>query len=95
LRDGLHTKDTSKNRALLGLLVLVPPLLVALTNPKIFLVALNYAGGFCTVILFGVLPALMAWRRKLCNRLFLAALILISFAILIATLVNELKEGAL
>lgn len=90
LRDGFHVGDTTKNRTLLGLVVLAPPLVIALTNPTIFLTALNYAGGCCALLLFAVLPALMAWKRKISNRAFLLTLIIISFAILIMTLWNEL-----
>jgi tyrosine-specific transport protein len=34
---------------------------MALVYPNMFLAALNYAGAFGAVVLFGILPALMAW----------------------------------
>ncbi|EFB42840.1 MULTISPECIES: amino acid permease [Parachlamydia] len=64
LSDGLSVKNEGKTRAYLCAAVLLSPLPFAVTYPHIFLTALGYAGGFITVILFGVLPALMAWRSR-------------------------------
>lgn len=61
LADGLKIKKTASGKLALCLLVLAPPYLVTVYNPQLFLVALNYAGAFGAVILFGVLPALMVW----------------------------------
>jgi tyrosine-specific transport protein len=89
LRDGVGVKDTQKNRVFMGLLVLAPPLVVALTKPHLFLSALGLAGGFCTVLLFGLLPALMAIQRKVGRRRYAVALGAISIIILISTLFLE------
>lgn len=92
LADGLKMKKKGWNHILLWLLVFVPPTIIALTNPSIFLIALNYAGGFSIAILFGLFPPLMVWvgryKRKYTTtrpligggRVFLALLIL--FAVL-------------
>ena len=64
LSDGLKVKKTSLGKVTLITLALVPPLIFAFFHPTIFLVALNYAGGFGAVILFGILPALMVWRGR-------------------------------
>lgn len=64
LADGLHVKKGPKGRAFLTGLVLVPPFVLALTYPKIFLIALSAAGAFGAVILFGILPALMVWQGR-------------------------------
>lgn len=61
LIDSLHLKQTSAARAMMCFVVLVPPLVISIFNPHLFLKALGYAGGFATVILFGILPALMVW----------------------------------
>lgn len=61
LADGLKIKKVGLWRCLLVLLTLVPPFVFALVYPGIFIKALNYAGGFSAVILFGVMPALMVW----------------------------------
>lgn len=64
LADGLKIKKTAQGKLLLILLVLGPPFLFALIYPTIFLIALNTAGGFGAVILFGIFPALMVWKGR-------------------------------
>lgn len=64
LRDGFHDAGVGLHRLLFVALAVVPPLIFALIYPTVFLLALGYAGGFATVILFGILPALMAWRGR-------------------------------
>lgn len=64
LRDGFHKAGVGLHRLLYVCLAIIPPLVFAIVYPKAFLMALGYAGGFATVILFGVLPALMAWRGR-------------------------------
>lgn len=64
LADGLNVKRTPSGKLLLLSLVLVPPFFFALVYPRIFLLALNYAGGFGAVILFGILPAAMVWSGR-------------------------------
>jgi tyrosine-specific transport protein len=64
LADGLSIKKTPLGKLILIFLVLAPPFICALFYPTIFLMALNYAGGFGAVILFGILPALMVWKGR-------------------------------
>lgn len=64
LADGLSMKKTMQGRAVLCILTVVPPFFFALLYPDIFLSALNYAGAFGAVILFGILPALMVWKGR-------------------------------
>jgi tyrosine-specific transport protein len=64
LADGLRIKKDRVGKLWLCLLVIVPPFVMALIYPKIFLSALNYAGAFGAVILFGILPALMVWSGR-------------------------------
>ncbi|MDR2539943.1 MAG: hypothetical protein LBC45_05070 [Chlamydiales bacterium] len=54
----VHKKHESLN---LCLLAFCPPLLFALCYPQLFFKALNFAGGICAVILYGVLPVIMVW----------------------------------
>jgi len=42
----------------------LPPLLISLIWPDIFLKALNIVGGVGIVILFGILPGILAWRKS-------------------------------
>ncbi len=64
LQDGLRRYVTSPNRFLLVFLVLLPPLIIAQSDPHLFLKALSIAGGTATVILFGIFPALIVWYGR-------------------------------
>lgn len=64
LADGLQVKKDARGKLLLCLLVIGPPFILSLVYPRIFLLALNYAGAFGAVILFGILPALMVWSGR-------------------------------
>jgi tyrosine-specific transport protein len=61
LADGLKMKKKGMKKIFLCLLVFVPPTVIAITYPNLFLVALGYAGGYSCAILFGLFPPLMAW----------------------------------
>ncbi len=58
LADGLGTQRDTKGKCLLALLTLLPPLVVATSYPRIFLIALDYAGGFGCALLLGLVPFL-------------------------------------
>jgi len=58
------TKSFFQNSYTISALVVLPPFIISLINPGIFLQALDFAGGFCAVTLFGILPALMAYKRQ-------------------------------
>jgi tyrosine-specific transport protein len=45
-------------------LVLVPPMLFALVDPDVFFGALDSAGTFGISTLFGLVPAIMAWKQR-------------------------------
>jgi tyrosine-specific transport protein len=64
LADAFKVKGEKHETIPLCLLALVPPLIFAFIYPNLFLNALNFAGGICAVILFGVLPASMAWKNR-------------------------------
>lgn len=66
LADGLHMHKVGVRREVLALLTVGPPFLMAALYPGLFFQALDYAGVFGAVILFGILPACMVWvgRRR-------------------------------
>jgi len=64
LADGLGIRKTRIGKCLLILISLAPPFICAMIFPEIFLIALNYAGAYGAVILFGVMPAMMVWRGR-------------------------------
>jgi len=61
LSDGLKIPKEGVKKIFLWLIVYIPPLIIALVNPSIFLTALNYAGGFGCALLLGLLPVIMVW----------------------------------
>ncbi len=61
LSDGFKIETDRRENPFLCLLVLVPPLILALVCPLLFFKALNFAGGFCAVLLFGIMPAVIVW----------------------------------
>lgn len=88
LADGLGVKKVGMKKFVLCLAVFIPPLIISMTNPGIFLSALGYAGGISCAILFGLFPPLMVWigrykkghtkgRQIPGGRLFLLILILL------------------
>lgn len=63
LMDGLSLTHTEKNKFIVYLLTFLPPLMIVLFYPASFMLALNYAGIWCAVLL-ALLPALMAWSGR-------------------------------
>lgn len=64
LADGLKIKKSSWGKIILFILTFLPPFFFVVTDPRAFLSALDYAGGFGVVILLGLLPALMVWAGR-------------------------------
>lgn len=69
LADGLHIKKTIRGKLLLCLAVVLPPYIFSVLYPKVFIMALSYAGAFGVVILFGILPAAMVWAGRYYKKL--------------------------
>lgn len=64
LADGLKIKQTMYGKMCLIFLIFIPPLLVAIIYPHIFLTMLDYAGGIGCALLLGLLPIIMVWRGR-------------------------------
>lgn len=45
-------------------LVIIPPIVPSILNPNIFLDAMDLAGAFGISVLFGIIPAAMAWKQR-------------------------------
>lgn len=69
LTDAFSLERTAKSRFFITVLALLPPYVFSIIYPRIFLMALDAAGGFGAVILFGVIPALMAWSGRYTKQL--------------------------
>ncbi|OIT27758.1 hypothetical protein A4A49_22324 [Nicotiana attenuata] len=52
------------NRPLPYLLTLVPPLILSQLDPEIFFKALDFAGTYGVLVLFGLVPAAMSWSDR-------------------------------
>lgn len=72
LSDGLKIPKKGGSKLYLYALVYIPPTLVAIFNPNIFIRALSYAGGIGCALILGLMPVLMVWsgryRKKLDSR---------------------------
>ncbi|KAK4753723.1 hypothetical protein SAY87_001827 [Trapa incisa] len=53
-----------QNSPLPYILTLVPPLILSLLDPEIFFKALDFAGTYGVLVLFGILPAAMSWSDR-------------------------------
>lgn len=69
LADGLKVKKVGWRKFALCLAIFVPPTIISLTNPNVFLTALGYAGGVSCAILFGIFPPLMVWIGRYRDKL--------------------------
>lgn len=64
LADGFKIKKTPLGKGIICSLTFGPPIAFAFSNPRAFLVALDYAGTFGVILLLGLMPGLMV----LCGR---------------------------
>ena len=63
LLDLTDTCFNCRNKALIWVLSFLPPLLVAVFYPSIFLTAMNLVGGIGVCVIFGVLPSFLLLRQ--------------------------------
>ncbi len=61
LRDGFKKMPQLQYDPFLYGLTLIPPTLLTLVYPDLFLKALGFAGGFLDMVLFGLLPCMIVW----------------------------------
>lgn len=64
LSDGLKMASHEKEHPVVCFLAVVPPLAITLIDPTLFFQALNFAGGLCAVLLFGLFPTWMILKAK-------------------------------
>lgn len=63
LADGLNLKKQGKSNFIIHILAFLPPLIIVLFIPGIFVKALEYAGLYCIILLI-LFPAFMVWRGR-------------------------------
>jgi tyrosine-specific transport protein len=61
LGDGLSMRRFGFHRFLLCLLTFIPPFVLSIINPSVFVLAIGIAGGFGEAFLNGILPAWLVW----------------------------------
>ncbi len=64
LADGFKIHNTGSGKIKISLLTFLPIFVFMWINPRAFLTALEYAGGFGVMLLLGFLPALMVWKGR-------------------------------
>jgi tyrosine-specific transport protein len=62
MRDLASTNFGTKNKVVVWCMSFIPPLLVGILYPDIFLVAINLVGGVGECIIFGILPGFIVWK---------------------------------
>jgi tyrosine-specific transport protein len=62
--DGLKLKKKGKNKLFIFAFTFLPPLLVTLIYPDVFIEALQYAAVYGGIVLLIFLPTLLAWRER-------------------------------
>ncbi len=90
LKDGLHQVHRQVSSKSLAFIVLVPPLVLSLSDPHLFLEALDFAGGICAVSIFGILPALMAAKKRIVGPLYWGLILAISLVVFSIELAHQL-----
>ncbi len=63
-RDLLENYLHIKSPLVVMAVTFLPPFLIAQINPNIFLKAINFVGGYGIVVLFGILPCIIALIKK-------------------------------
>lgn len=66
--DGLQMEKKGVNKLIIHLIILLPPFMVVLFFPNIFIKALEYSGLYCLILLI-LLPAWMAWNGRYRKRI--------------------------
>lgn len=65
----LLKQPSGQNKPLPYILTLLPPLVLSLLDPEIFFRALDFAGTYGVLVLFGVFPAAMSWSERYSDEL--------------------------
>lgn len=69
LADGLKVQKTAVGRLRLCVLMFLPAYVIGMTNPRLFLLALQYGGGIGVGLLLLLLPAVLVWKGRYCMKI--------------------------
>jgi len=92
VRDICENSFRVKSRLIVRFVTFVPPVVIALVWPNVFIKALDVVGGVGIVTLFGILPCIIALVKKGNTRIFkmLAAVFLVLSLVALVTVVGGL-----
>ena len=74
-----------KNKGLIILLTFIPPFLITIFYPDIFIKMLNITGGICTATLFGIFPSIIAivkYKNKIVRTIAICTVSVFSIALI-------------
>lgn len=102
LADGLGAQKQVKDKIKILILTFIPPLLIALMLPRLYIIGLGFA-GLVSTILFGLYPVMLTWsaryRHQLktsyhapVNRFFLLVISLFAFLIIFIELYSLILD---
>lgn len=63
ITDGMRKQKHGRDRMLIALVAFVPPMLIVILDPAIFISALAFA-GYCCVYMLVLLPVAMYWKQR-------------------------------
>jgi tyrosine-specific transport protein len=104
MADGLKIKKEGFKKVALCLGIFIPPMIIAMLYPDIFITALEYAGGISCALLFGLLPPVMVWVGRYLKKyehkniqlpggkIVLCTLMLFTFVELILQVMNQINK---
>ena len=64
IADGFKIQKKGMKKVLVAAITFFPPIVITLINPKLFLIALNYAGGIGGALLLVLLPTIMVYSKR-------------------------------
>ncbi len=64
IADGFNIPKKGIKKVLVALITFLPPIVITLINPNLFLIALNYAGGIGGALLLIFLPTIMVYSKR-------------------------------
>jgi len=64
IADGLKIRKKGSHKILIALITFLPPIVISLVYPHLFLTALNYAGGIGGALLLVFLPCIMVFSKR-------------------------------
>ncbi|NGX56353.1 MAG: Tyrosine-specific transport protein [Candidatus Anoxychlamydiales bacterium] len=64
IADGFKIEKKGMKKVFIAIITFLPPTIITMFNPNLFLIALGYAGGIGGILLLVFLPALMVYSKR-------------------------------